>query len=170
MADPKRNDTAISMEEFNATAAASLGAEPTEQAEVDLDTIDAPEPARGEVVLGTLLPEEAKMFVQLLQASEQCELLEAECTAAELTTVAEVVRRNGGKAMDEHRMNALKAEVESTRLVERALKMEQMFMVMRRRDYLSSHLFYSICQRLGHADYTVAIRSKGRIVAARRKW
>lgn len=169
MATPKSTDTAISMEDFNASAA-SLGAEPVDMPDVDLDTIDAPEPARGEVVLGVLTQDEAKLFVQLLQASEQYDVLEAECTAAELTTAAEVVRRNGGKPMDEQRLNALKSEVESTRLVERAFKMEQMFMAVRRRDYLSSHLFYSICVRLGHADYTVAIRSKGRIVAARRKW
>lgn len=164
----KHTDRAITMAEFLRDAPPELMAD-AEAHGIDLASLEAatqafneldiPEPKYGEDVLGTLTEEELRLFVVIDSLSVKLDDLNHEIGGEALMATGAAF-----KARDVSDENIRKV-METKRTV-----IEQYFKYERQLESYKSRMFLSICNRLGHWDWLLGIRSKQRIVKVQRKW
>ncbi len=128
----------------------------------DLSDLELEEPAYGEKIIGTLTPDEIWLFRVFYVLTDRLEELNCAIGGEALTQLGAAIK-------DRKNIKEAHSVLES-HMEESSAPVIEMFTIERQLDTFKSQLYLSICERLGHWDYKLGIRSKGRIVSLERKW
>ncbi|MCA1807451.1 MAG: hypothetical protein LC687_06365 [Actinobacteria bacterium] len=125
----------------------------------EINDLDLDDPGNGDIVVGTLTPEEAQVFVCYHHAYVEYDTMMREINSDVLLTAAEHVKQG---QFDPHALDRISAE----RMSEADIK--TIARLRRKVDMLRSFLFWHLSERLDAHHYVLGIRSGRRIVRCSR--
>lgn len=118
-----------------------------------IDTLDLPAPAYGEEVVGELTPEETMLLAALMRKVEAREELSKRMSGKMLIKVGQHVAHDAERPTD-----PFDDEDEA----------RAFYRLHKECEVLHANLYFGIAERFGTHHYTMAIRSRGRIVKLKR--